>query len=185
MDTKKTLSAAQQGNREAITRLLMEHRGFIAAIVTRFIREREVQRDVIQDVFVKVIKNIRNFSGKCAFTTWLYRLTVNECVDTTRKLIKKKETLTFLSDSNRLFEDTNAPDGFAAISDRELRLEINNVVQQLPLDNRTAFSLFYLCGYSGKEAAAVMKIRIPNFFMKLKTARDTVRQKLIAKGWQL
>jgi DNA-directed RNA polymerase specialized sigma24 family protein len=51
-----------------------------------------------------------------------------------------------------------------------------------PLSEKTAFSLFYYSGFSGKEAAEAMKISEDNFYMKLKAARDRIRTGLKKKG---
>jgi DNA-directed RNA polymerase specialized sigma24 family protein len=78
--------------------------------------------------------------------------------------------------------DPNGGDPYSDLSDRLLRDEINAVVERLPLQSRTAFYLFYRAGYSGKEGAAAMNITEANFFMRLKAARDRVRQRLRARG---
>jgi RNA polymerase sigma-70 factor (ECF subfamily) len=122
------------------------------------------------------------FKGTCRFSTWLYRIALNECMETNTR---QSRNTPLQIDSPELFGDPNARDGLAALSDAELRTAIHEAVRPLPLDQRTAFCLYYFEGYSGREAADAMKISEPNFFMKLKAARDKVKKSLLAQGWRL
>ncbi|MFP4165286.1 MAG: RNA polymerase sigma factor, partial [Chitinispirillaceae bacterium] len=85
MRPSELISAARDGDRKALSTLLYENRGYIAALVSRFIEDREKRKDVIQNVCVKVIKSIGEFRGKCRFTTWLYRIVLSEVTDFRRR----------------------------------------------------------------------------------------------------
>ena len=178
MENLDLIRKAQNGDRSALTGLLMENRNLVAAVVSRFVFDRDCHKDVIQNVFMKVIDGISSFHNQCKFATWLYRISVNECCEHNRKKLKSSIFTNDLSP----FEDPSAPDGFAQISSNEIRSEIASALKTLSIDKRSAFTLFYMGGFSGKEAAEALEITEANFFMKLKAARDHVRNHLREKG---
>jgi RNA polymerase sigma-70 factor (ECF subfamily) len=183
MTPEELIEKARRGDRPALTRLLLDHRELVAAVVTRFISNSEQRKDVIQNIFVKVISHIGQFAGLCRFSTWLYRLSINECIEHGRRISRNKQQSETLVRNSSGFIALNAPDAFASTSSSELRGTLSTILKTLPLDQKTAFSLFYLGSYTGGEGAEAMNISEANFFMKLKAARDTVKQKLSAKGW--
>jgi RNA polymerase sigma factor (sigma-70 family) len=183
MIPEELIEKARCGDRPALTRLLLDHRRLVAAVVARFISDREQRKDVIQNIFIKVITTIGRFAGRCRFSTWLYRLSINECMEHGRKILRdKRQGETFLRNSAGFIALT-APDALASASSSELHGALSAICNTLPLDQKTAFSLFYFGSYTGREAAEAMSISEANFFMKLKAARDTVKQELAVKGW--
>jgi RNA polymerase sigma factor (sigma-70 family) len=182
MDEQNLIVKAKSGDNSAITRLLMENRNLVAAVVSRLVYEPENRKDVIQSVFMHAIRGIAEFNSSCRFSSWLYRLTVNQAVDYNRKKLQIRK----IADAFNFDPDFNgrpSPDGFDSVSKKELANVINEALEKVPLDQKAAFNMFYFCGHSGKECAEVMKITEDNFFMKLKAARDRIRKVLVNKGW--
>lgn len=182
MDTTALLASAQNGDSDAIKKLLLPHNGMIAAVVTKFVWDRDAVEDVIQNVFLKAIAHLGQFKNTCRFSTWLYRIAVNECFDAVRSRLKSRQM--FLeSDHLESLCDLNAPDGLSLLSDKQISDSIAQAVNSLPLDQKTAFSLFYFAGYSGTEIAMALNISEDNAFMKVKAARDHVKKLLKKAGW--
>lgn len=181
MNEQKLISLARSGDKAAITELLMEHRNIVGAVVNRLIYEPENRKDVIQSVFMRAIKGISEYNGNCRFSTWLYKLTVNESINYNRKKLRIKK----ISDAV-MFEPlslSGLPDGFETVYQKEISGIISEALETVPLDQKAVFNLYYICGHSGKDGAEIMKISEDNFFMKLKSARDRVRKYLIKQGW--
>jgi len=185
MTTNELIAEAKNGSKGALTVLLLNNKGIVTAVVQRFIFEREQYEDIIQTIFAKAIKTIKQFNGACRFSTWLYRISVNECVEYIRRKTRAKKYFSPAADNFAAFPDCNSPDAIAQISDQELRNDIQLSLQALPLDQKTAFSLYYFGNYSGKEVAEALNITEANFFMKLKASRDAMKKKLIERGWHL
>jgi RNA polymerase sigma-70 factor (ECF subfamily) len=183
MDKADVIDKAKRGDESALTMLLMTHRDFISNVVYRFNWNREESKDVVQNIFIKVIRNIRQFKGDCKFTTWLYRIAVNECIEYNRKAAKQRQIQAGTEDIEEVFAAVGTEDPFAALKDKEIREEINSTLNEMAIDLKTAFCLFYYGGYSGEEGAKAMNITQANFFMKLKKARDTLKKRLTDKGW--
>ena len=185
MENQLIIKAARNGDKNALSSLLMEHRNLISSVVCKFVYDPEGRGDVVQEILYKVVKAFTNFNGKCKFSTWVYRIAMNEAIDYNRNKLQTKNRFQSIESQADVFQDLNAADGLDACTKKEITDSINETVNSLPLDQKTAFSLFYFCGYSGKDVSEVLKITEGNFFMKLKAARDKVRNSLVSKGLKL
>ncbi len=185
MSTEKIINQAQNGCKESLTLLLLNNKSIVVSVAQRFLFDHEQIEDIVQTIFAKVINKIKQFNGACRFSTWIYRIAVNECMDFIRKKTRRKQHFLAIDDNYKAFPDINSPDAIAKISDKELKSSIQQALKQLPLDQKTVFSLYYFGNYSGKEVAEALNITEANVFMKLKAARDLVKEKLIKQGWHL
>src|SRR3984885_736372 len=95
-DERELVRMAQNGTVEAFEELVRRHQQRVFAVVTRILRRREDVEDVSQQVFLKAYVSIRRFDMRSAFSTWLYKIAVNECWDSLRK--KKVRPLVYESD---------------------------------------------------------------------------------------
>ena len=183
MEETNLIESARKGDRAALTRLLLAHRDLVAGVVCRTVYDADSYKDVIQSVFCKAVVFIGSFRGGCRFSTWLYRIAINEAIEHNRRKMHWDKIDDALAKEQPLFPLPEAPDELEKISRKEITHAINGALNEISLDKKTAFFLFYMGGYSGRDGAAQMKISRDSFFMKLKAARDHVRQTLIKRGW--
>jgi RNA polymerase sigma-70 factor (ECF subfamily) len=80
MDEKVIIKKIQQGSREALGMLWKSHSTNVLNLAFRMLKNRDEAEDVLMDIFVSVPGKIKNFRGESALNTWLFRLTVNECL---------------------------------------------------------------------------------------------------------
>lgn len=83
-DDKALVARARQGDTDAFEALVRMHMGAVYGHALRFFGSREPAEDVVQEVFIKVYRSIGSFDGASAFSTWLYRVTRNTCLDMLR-----------------------------------------------------------------------------------------------------
>src|SRR6201988_3194882 len=76
---------AQNGNDSAFEELVRRHQHRVFALVGGILRRREDVEDVAQQVFMKAYVSLKRFDQRSAFSTWLYKISVNECWDMLRK----------------------------------------------------------------------------------------------------
>jgi len=152
----QVIEACQQGDRDAFHSLFVAYRDKVFSIaVYSSGGDRSVAEDVTQQIFVKLFTAIRQFRGDSEFTTWLYRLVVNACMDERRRrrrLLPWGTTETTVAMSN--------------VSDRKpqerqyARLEISeavrNAISELTPKFRLPILLKYIEGLSYEEIAEVM-----------------------------
>lgn len=185
MNTNKTILRAVNGDRDALDSLLMENQGIITSAINRHVSDLEKQKDIIQSTFYKVIENINKFKMKCRFSTWLYRIATNETIEHLRKNNRKEFIFSENEEGMDIFKDLNSPDAITNLSNKQLKNDLDSSLKELSLDLKTIFSLFYFGNYKGKEIAEVLNISENNVFVKLKTAREKIKEQLIKKGWSL
>ena len=95
-EERELVRLAQGGAESAFEELVRRHQQRVFALVARALRRQEDVEDVAQQVFLKAYLSIKRFDQRAAFSTWLYKITVNECWDYLRK--KKVRPLLYESD---------------------------------------------------------------------------------------
>ena len=131
------------GVSEAVAVLLRRHQDRVFGLAYRILGNRADALDASQEVFVGVFRKAVSFRHQSAFTTWLYRLTVNACTDLARRR----------SRSPRPAEEVEVPVP-DAIGRADDRLAIRSALRSLPADQRTAVVMRDLYGLSYEEIAA-------------------------------
>src|SRR5437879_2621869 len=93
---RELVRRAQREDQEAFEELVRRHQHRVFAVAGGILRRREDVEDIAQQVFVKAYFSLKRFDQRAAFSTWLYKITVNECWDLLRK--KKVRPLLYESD---------------------------------------------------------------------------------------
>ncbi|KMQ50553.1 RNA polymerase sigma factor RpoE [Chitinispirillum alkaliphilum] len=176
MENKTLIHAARNGDKKALCTLLDHYRGYMAAIVLRYVDDKEQQKDILQNIFIRIIKGLTSYKDSSKFTTWLYKVALSEIYDSGRKM--KTAGKYFTSLHSEPIQTGADSDTIEYLNKKEVRKIVLELLELLPLDQKTAFILYYLHYYCGKDAAEIMNISEQNFFMKLKAARDFLRKKL-------
>lgn len=82
---QRLIAACQAGDREAFRQLFEAYQGRVWSIAVHFTGEESAARDITQQVFLKLFASIQQFRQEASFTTWLYRLVTNVCLDEQRR----------------------------------------------------------------------------------------------------
>ena len=82
---QRLIAACQTGDREAFRQLFEAYQGRVWSIAVHFTGEESAARDITQQVFLKLFSSIKQFRQEASFTTWLYRLVTNVCLDEQRR----------------------------------------------------------------------------------------------------
>lgn len=85
VDDRELVRRAQREDKEAFEELVRRHQHRVFAVAGGILRRREDVEDIAQQVFVKAYFSLKRFDQRAAFSTWLYKITVNECWDMLRK----------------------------------------------------------------------------------------------------
>lgn len=169
------IQRAKKGDSQALRAIYEQTIGYISAVCSRYITDREEARDIMQEVYVKAFSSIDRFTynGEGSIRGWISRIAVNECIS---KLRKKKKLFIFN-------EDIDAPD----ISEEEPpeidsidSSQIMDAIRELPPGYRTILNLFLLEGKSHKEIASMLGIAEKTSASQYHRARVTLAKKLKA-----
>lgn len=152
----------QRGDINAFAQLVQRHKTPLYNFILRYTRDPSVAEDLLQDAFLKVIQNSSEFKHEARFTTWVYAITRNLCVDHFRKMtLRKHDSLDQVQDSDHssLSERLANPHPDANVErsaiTRELRDQIVGAVDDLPADQREVFLLRELANLPFKEIATI------------------------------
>lgn len=175
--------AAQAGDREAFGYLVERHKDIVYAVAYRFARDPDLALDLSQNVFIRAYRGIRSFQGKSSFSTWLYRIAMNTCIDWTRKRSRSVDSLAVPEEvvdyagSEPIVADMPRQPGEDALSS-ELGEQIQKAIDLLPEYHKSVFVLYEVEGLSYKEIADVVGCSIGTVMSRLHYARKKLRTML-------
>ena len=139
-EERQLVRLAQSGEAAAFEELIRRHQQRVFGLVSGILRRREDVEDVVQQVFLKVFVSLKRFDQRAAFSTWLYKISVNECWDYLRK--KKVRPLVYEADLSeeqvsRLDGVVSADQPATSSSDRaEARDLLERMMEKLPEQDR-------------------------------------------------
>ncbi|MCB0897798.1 MAG: RNA polymerase sigma factor SigM [Actinobacteria bacterium] len=143
------LAAHVNGDPHAFGELFGRHRDRLWAVALRTAGGPDDAADALQDAMVSAFRRAGSFRGEAAVTTWLHRIVVNACLDQHRRR-RNKPTTTWIE---TLHETAHTVDD---MSNRELQIELEKALAELPDDQRAAIVLVDVEGYGVDDAAAIL-----------------------------
>jgi RNA polymerase sigma-70 factor, ECF subfamily len=149
---------ASEGDIGAFTKLVRDNSSLVYRVALRMLGNDDAQ-DASQEVWVKVWRNIKGFRGESAFTTWLYRITVNTCLSARRKEAHREEREYSGDEMPYLPEPSGGDaDPEAVALNAERREEIQDALQHVRAEHRAALILRHMEGLSYAEIAEVLQV---------------------------
>jgi RNA polymerase sigma-70 factor (ECF subfamily) len=164
-----------QGDEKAFEQLMKKYEQAVFSTIYRYIGIRDDVEDLAQEIFVKVWKNAKKFKGKAKFSTWLYRIVVNHCLDYKNKHKYDPASLDQITDKGKV------PKSLQISTDHDQNRNIKMVKKalgELPERQRMAIILAQYEGLSYKEIAESMKVSVSSVESLIFRARRALRKKL-------
>src|SRR6202158_724533 len=175
---RELVRRAQGEDQEAFEELIRRHQHRVFAVAGGILRRREDVEDVAQQVFVKAYFSLRRFDQRAAFSTWLYKITVNECWDLLRK--KKVRPLVYESDlseeqAGQFSAAERLQSGAQDVSDKlEAQQEVENLLQGLDERDRMMLILKEVEGFAIDEIAEILNLNANTVKVRLFRARRRI-----------
>lgn len=165
---------AQNGNTDAFEKLIGEHEKRIYNIALRMTGSRDDALDMAQEAMLKMYQNIRSFQGNSAFSTWVYRITVNVCLDELRKR-KRKSALSL----ENVFEISDTDFSVEDLAEKSQKDKIvQEAIMKLEPNFRTVILLRDIQGFSYEETAQILKANMGTIKSRICRARKQLAQLL-------
>jgi RNA polymerase sigma-70 factor, ECF subfamily len=160
------------GDKGAFDTLMSAHEQRVFAICLRTLGDRQAALDATQETFITVFRKADRYKATAAFSTWLYRVTVNTCYDYLRRQKRHRtETLPEIHDP----VDVAASDEFAAV---EIQPAIEAALAALPDEFRAAVVLVDLHGFDLERAAEILEVPIGTVKSRVYRARRKLAAQL-------
>jgi RNA polymerase sigma-70 factor (ECF subfamily) len=185
IDDRELVHKAQHGDKGAFEVLVAKHQGRVFAVAGGILRNREDVEDIAQQVFLKAYFSLKRFDQRSAFSTWLYKITVNECWDLLRK--KKVRPLLFESELSEeqahAYQSTEQKAEFAPdISEQlETRQQLDHWLDCLEERDRAMLVMKEVQGFTVEEIAEIIGINGNTVKVRLFRARQKIAEKIRRK----
>lgn len=149
---EELISRLKRADRQAQKELYDKYSGLFYVICLRYSANSDEAKDILQEGFLKIFLNIKQYNGKGSFEGWMKRIIINNAINSYHKELKRR----YAVDIDDLYnlEGDNYEIDKADFSYEEL-LEL---IQKLPKGYRTVFNLFAIEGYKHKEIAEMLNI---------------------------
>jgi RNA polymerase sigma-70 factor (ECF subfamily) len=165
----------QRGDEAAFEQLVLKHQKGVLNVVYRYLGDRGAGEDAAQEVFLKVYRARASYQPQAKFTTWLYRITVNHCLNEVRSRRSKPEGPSLVDD---LVEEGAATTPDAGMNRADLRRAVKEAVDSLPENQRVAVILARYEELSYEEIAEAMQVSLEAVKSLLFRAKENLKTRL-------
>jgi RNA polymerase sigma-70 factor (ECF subfamily) len=181
---QQLVERAQQGDKHAFDLLVVKYQRKLARLLSQFIRDSTEVEDVTQEAFVKAYRALPSFRGDSAFYTWLYRIGINTAKNFLVAQGRRAPTTTsgFDNEDAEGFEEAsnlremNTPE--SELTSKQIAQTVNQTLEELPEELRTAITLREIEGLSYEEIAGIMNCPIGTVRSRIFRAREAIAEKL-------
>lgn len=154
-----------EGNANAFSALVNQYKDLVFTLAYKMLKNKEEAEEASQDTFVKVFNSLTKFKGESKFSTWIYKITYNTCLDRLKKNTKKNSVV-YLEDFNeqqiKVIESI-----LENIDEKERNQKIQECLQLLPGEDAFLLTLYYFDDQSLEEIAKVIDCNSNNVKIKL------------------
>jgi len=180
---QQLVERVQSGDKRAFDLLVSKYQRKLGRLLSRFIRDPSEVEDVTQEAFIKAYRALPGFRGDSAFYTWLYRIGINTAKNHLVAMGRRAPTSTELDaeeaegvEAGEQLRDLNTPEN--QMMSRQVGDTVNQTLQELPEELRTAITLREIEGLSYEEIATVMQCPVGTVRSRIFRAREAVAEKL-------
>lgn len=179
LDERRLVRLSQEGDIDSFECLIESHKQRVYNIALRMVKNRDDAFDVSQEVFIRVYKSIGKFGGKSSFSTWLYRITVNCCLDH----LKKEGRYKYINDVGEdgpgagVVENLRTEETPESIMESRIkRDELKRAICMLESDFRVAVVLRDIQGFSYDEISRITNANIGTVKSRISRGRRRLRE---------
>lgn len=181
---QQLVERVQRGDKQAFNLLVIKYQRKLARLVSQFVRDSSAVEDVTQEAFIKAYKALSTFRGESAFYTWLYRIGINTAKNFLVSQGRRAPTTVsgFDNEDAENFEDggklreINTPE--SELMSKQIAQTVNQTLNTLPEELRTAIVLREIDGLSYEEIASVMNCPIGTVRSRIFRAREAISEEL-------
>jgi RNA polymerase sigma-70 factor (ECF subfamily) len=188
LSEEQLVKRSLQGDLQAFEELVLGYQSKVYALTYRYMGNEEDAYDMFQETFIKAYRSLPTFKGQSSFGTWIYRIASNVCLDELRRRKRRIPTLSLdepatTLDGNEL--EVEIADTSYSIDilyeQKELSSSIQEVLDQMKKEHKTAIILRDILDLSYEEMAKVMGCSMGTVKSRLSRARNILKEKLLKR----
>jgi len=181
---QQLVERAQSGDKQAFDLLVIKYQRRLVRLLSQFIRDSAEVEDIAQETFIKAYKSLSSFRGDSAFYTWLYRIGINAAKNF---LVAQKRRASNASSNVDIEDAENFEEGGqlrelatpeSELISKQIAQTVNQALNELPEELRTAITLREIEGLSYEEIASVMNCPTGTIRSRIFRAREVISVKL-------
>lgn len=173
----------KKGDTKPLNFIFSNYKGLFLSIASGYSNNPEVVKDLVQEGFTKIYKNIHKYRNNGNFEGWMKRIITNYCIDYTRSLQARHDKLALQS---QLYNDGEAYMSENVIPDAGLRMnDLEQFIEQLPKGYKKVLKMYCIEGYSHKEIGEELGIEASSSRSQLMKAKNKLKVILQEEGYDL
>ena len=180
---QQLVERAQRGDKQAFGLLVEKYQRKLARLISRLVRDPGEVEDVTQEAFIKAYRALPSFRGDSAFYTWLYRIGINTAKNYLVGMGRRAPTSTEVEaeeaegyDGGELLREISTPESL--LLTKEIAGTVNQAIEALPEELRSAIQLRELEGMSYEEIAKLMDCPVGTVRSRIFRAREAIAERL-------
>lgn len=163
------INKVKEGDTNSFAILVDNYKDMVFSLALKIMRNREEAEEVSQDTFIKAFRSLHSFKGDSKFSTWLYKITYNNCMDRTKRISRSYNAQTIDTVVENKIESSESI--LDSIERKERAKLIEQCLEELPEEERLILWMFYYQELSLKEIIDVTSYTQANLKVKLHRAR--------------
>lgn len=174
------IQACLKSNNEAQRQFYLRYAPILKGVCMRYEKDKDKVSDILQDLFIKIFKNLSKYSGEGSFEGWLKRMTVNHCIDHINK--NKKLFEVSLGENDDFTEEDNDSDSdiiSQLIDAGYTKQMLLDIIHSLPVNYASIFNMYFLDNLNHQEIAIHFKITESLSRKWLFRAKELVKKQLL------
>lgn len=184
-EDRELIRAANQGDSEAFDGLYRKYRERVYRVAFRVLHHREDALEATQEVFIKAYRSLHRFDPAARFFTWIYRIAMNQAIDTIRRRKTRREQV-FEDEFMGEERDPSAAPGSAAratdpmtgVLEGEVRDRVEAALEGLSEKHRAVFLLYSYEELSYTEISEILEVPLGTVMSRLYYARKEIKKQL-------
>jgi RNA polymerase sigma-70 factor (ECF subfamily) len=185
IDEQSLVKRAKNGDLEAYEEIIKLYDKKVFSLIFNMIRNQDDVEDIAQEVFIKIYRNLKNFKEESSLYTWIYRITVNICIDE----MKKRKQVVYLDEKIQVQDgeiEVQIPDTGKPLEeiaeDKDIKDRLINCINKLPENARIMIALRDIKEFSYQEIAEILNLNIGTVKSKINRARNMLKALLGQEG---
>ncbi|KAA3615103.1 MAG: sigma-70 family RNA polymerase sigma factor [Calditrichaeota bacterium] len=184
-DDVELVRKAKSGDSKAYDKLILLYKDVVYSIVYRMVRNKQEAEDLTQEAFIKAYKSINSFNEEYAFSTWLFKIATNNCID----FFRKRKLKTYSMDESIKYKDDEIkqeyadpePDVEFDLVAEERKSIIRTAIDQLPEKYRIVIEMRHQKEYSYEQISEDLDLPLGTVKARIFRAREMLNKSLRGK----